>query len=284
MLSRRQLVFAASAGLASVPACSFMMDADKNQCESDADCEARGFEGAVCVDNACQPSSTSARWACLGRVKWPSSSTAPPAITLMVVDVLTTKPPEGMSIRVCPKLDVNCASPMSEGFSNDAQGRVVVTVDPGFDGYLEISAPSITPALFFVVRPIWQDTVVQNVLPVVSAEGFDGIAQAIGTTLDLTNDGHTYALASDCADAPADGVRLEIDRQTPTTATYYMINNVPVATASATDASGSGGFLNLMPGFTKITGFVSVTGAQIGEASFLVRAGAVSYPRILPTP
>lgn len=202
----------------------------------------------------------------------------------MVIDVMTSAPPADLSIRACAKLDVQCATPLQATFSTDAQGRVVATVNAGFDGYLELTSPTITPALFFVVRPVWEDTVVPTPLPVVSPQGFEGIAQAIGTSLDLATMGHTYALVSDCLDAPAEGVRLEIDKETASTARYYMINQVPVGTAPATDSSGSGGFLNLAPGFTKITGYVSSTGARVGEAGFVVRAGAVSYPRVLPTP
>jgi hypothetical protein len=62
-----------------------------------------------------------------------------------------------------------------------------------------------------------------------------------------------------------------------------MVNNVPVGSATATDAAGSGGFLNLESGFTSITGYVSSSGARIGESGFIVRAGAVSYPLIVPT-
>jgi hypothetical protein len=131
---------------------------------------------------------------------------------------------------------------------------------------------------------VWQDTVIQNVLPVVSAEGFRGIAEALGTTLDLEKLGSVYALASDCSGAPAPGVRFEVDRQTETTKRYYMVNNVPVGSAVATDAAGSGGFLNLGAGFTSITGFVSSSGARIGQSAFIVRAGAVSYPLVLPSP
>jgi hypothetical protein len=265
-------------------ACSRLVDFGRQQCTTQLDCVALGFENATCVDQVCQLPSAPAPWSCLNNVKWPTAGQNRVSVTVTVMDVLALKPPEGMQVRICAKLDVDCQSPADGTVSFDAQGRVVATVNSGFEGYLEITAPTITPALFFVVRPVLQDTVVQNVLPVVSPQGFESIAGALRTTLDLVDYGHTYALASDCNDAPAAGVRLEIDRQTATTTRYYMINNAPLGTASATDASGSGGFLNLQTGFTKITGYVSATGARIGEASFIVRAGAVSYPRVLPTP
>ena len=113
-------------------------------------------------------------------------------------------------------------------------------------------------------------------LPVVSPQGFRGIAEAIGTSLNLDTLGQPYVLAADCAGEPAAGVHFELDQMTPSTASYYMICKVPVASAVATDASGSGGFINLGSGFTRISARVSTTGVRIGEAGFIVRAGAVS--------
>lgn len=222
-------------------------------------------------------------WSCLGNVARPASGANMVSLTVRVVDVLTMQPPAELQTKLCPKLDVDCSHPL-EGMSYlDQTGRLVVQLPAGFDGYIELSSSATVPGLFFVTLPIWQDTVIQSVLPVVSADGFHGIASALGTTLDLEQLGHVYALASDCSGAPAEGVRFEIDRQTATTKRYYMVNNVPVGSAAATDAAGSGGFLNLDIGFTSITGFVSSSGARIGESGFIVRAGAVSYPLILPS-
>lgn len=279
--------FALSVGLA---ACSLALDTSDVQCRADADCVARGFAGARCVDQVCvagdagTDAATSA-WACLGHVTWPSTGPTKAKLSVPIVDVLTGKAPVGISARLCPKLDTSCSSPLAGTAAvNASTGLLEATVDAGFDGYIELTGSSITPALFFVTKPIWQDTTLASVLPVVSKQGFEQIATAIGTTLDLTTKGHLYALASGCDDKPAAGVRFEVDKLGADSKGYYMIANVPVGNSSATDASGSGGFLNLAPGFTKSTGYVSSTGARIGEAGFAVRAGAVSYVRVLPTP
>ena len=273
-----------SVALAVSPSCSFLINTSKRQCESQADCVELGFEDQVCVDRVCQPSDATLAWACLGNVQRPVSDDGDVSLSIMVVDVLTTQPPEGLHAQLCPKLDVDCTRPLSGRTSMDEHGRLVAQVRAGFDGYIELIAPGITPALFFVTQPIWHDTAFEHVLPVVSPEGFRGIAQAIGTTLELDTLGHTYALAGDCGGAPAAGVHLEIDQMTEKTASYYMINNVPVASAAATDASGSGGFLNLESGFTRMTARGASSGGRIGESGFIVRAGAVSYPLVLPSP
>ncbi len=264
-------------------ACSVLYDTSEVQCESDSDCADRGFEGAACVDHVCQDVSASGDWGCLGSVQWPSAGSGKMTLSVMVIDVITEQPPTDLEVKLCPKLDVECTNPSDSDQRFNEQGMLEVTVNAGFDGYLEMTSPTITPSLFFVTRPVWEDTVVPGVLPVVSPEGFDGIAQAIGTTRDPEM-GHTFVVAANCNGEPAAGVRFEVGDENEKTAPYYMINNAPVGSQTSTDAAGNGGFLNLDTGFASITGYVASSGALIGESSFIVRAGAVSYPRIIPTP
>lgn len=236
-----------------------------------------------CIERVCQSKDAIMVWSCLGDVQRPASGARTVSLTVPVVDVLTMQPPAELEVKFCPKLDVDCSHPLSGAFYFDQAQRLVIEIQAGFDGYVELTSPGSLPALFFVTLPLWQDTVIQNMLPVLSAESFQGIAKALGSTLDLEELGHVVALASDCSGAPAEGVRFEIDRETTSTKRYYMVNNVPVDSAVATDAAGSGGFLNLASGFTSITGFVSSSGARIGDSAFIVRAGAISYPLILPS-
>ena len=264
--------------------CSFLLDTNKVQCSKDADCSEHA-SNLSCVDHVCVDVTSSSPWACLGNVAWPTASSTTVTLTLPVVDVITSAFPKDLKVRACSKLDIQCVSQLSATVDvSSTPGLLKVTLAPGFDGYLELTSPTITPALFFVVKPVWEDTTLTAPLPVVPPQGFEGIAQAIGTTLDLTTMGHVYALAGDCKGTPAAGVRFDIDKKGAQTSAYYMINSTPLSTAPSTDTSGAGGFLNLPTGFLKLTGYVSATGARIGEAGFVIRAGAVSYPRLIPTP
>jgi hypothetical protein len=274
----------ASVVLLSLSSCSLVLDTSKVQCNTDSDC-AEHDSNLSCVDQVCVDATTSRPWACLGNVAWPSGTSAKVVLALPVVDVITSAFPRDLQVRACSKLNVDCTPPLSATVDvSSTPGLLKVALDSGFDGYLELTSPTITPALFFVVKPVWEDTTLTSPLPVVSRQGFQGIAQAIGTTLDLTSMGHVYALASDCTGTSAAGVRFEVDKKSAQTAGYYMINMTPVSSSPATDSSGAGGFLNLPTGFSKLTGYVSATGARIGEVGFVIRAGAVSYPRLIPTP
>lgn len=284
----RRRLHALPAVLAFGSGCSIAFPVGDVQCQVDADCAARGpaFEGSVCSNEVCVPGDVtpSGPWSCLGEVEWPSTGAGAPRLSFRVIDVLTSSPPVGLEARVCSKLDIACDNPLPAPTSIDQQGLVTAEVSAGFDGYVELVSPTTTPALFFVTKPVHADTVVPGVIPVVSPEGFGAIAQAIGTTLDLQGSGHVYALSSDCDDAAARGVRFELDKMGAATTAYYMINNAPLGTAGATDAAGAGGFLNVPPGFVTITGFVADTDARVGDSSLVIRAGAVSYPRVVPSP
>jgi hypothetical protein len=265
-------------------ACSLIVDTTSRQCESQDDCGALGLEGMECIERVCQAVDAIKTWDCLGNVARPASGEKMVSLAIRIADVLTKQAPADLAVKFCPKLDVDCSHPLAGAFYVEPTGRLIAQVQAGFDGYIELSSAEIIPALFFVTLPVWQDTIIQNVMPLVSAESFRGIAEALGTELDLETLGDVYALASDCAGAPAPGVRFEVDRQTETTKRYYMVNSVPVGSAIATDAAGGGGFLNIASGFTSITGFVASSGARIGESAFIVRAGAISYPLVLPVP
>jgi hypothetical protein len=264
-------------------ACTLLVDTTARQCASHEDCGALGLAGMQCVERVCQSHDAIMVWRCLGNVVRPASEARMVSLTLRVVEALTTQAPADLQAKFCSKLDVDCSHPLAGASFVDQAGRLVAQVQAGFDGYIELSSSATLPALFFVTLPVWQDTVIENVVPLLSAESFQGIASALGTALDLEQLGDVFALTSDCAGVPAAGVRFEVDRETATTKRYYMVNNVPVGSATATDAAGSGGYLNLEAGFTSITGFVASSGARIGEAGFIVRAGAVSYPLILPS-
>ena len=265
------------------PACSLLVDTSARQCATQEDCGALGLQGMMCIELVCQSMDAIMVWNCLGGVTRPQSSASTVTLSIRVVDVLTTQPPVDLQVKFCPKLDVDCSHPLDGTYYMDEMRRLVVELPTGFDGYVELMSPATIPALLFVTLPVSQNTVIANTLPMVSTEAFRGIAKALGTMLDLDKFGDVVALASDCSGAPAQGVRFEINRHTASTTPYYMVNNVPVGSAQATDAAGSGGFLNLASGFTSITSFIASSGARIGESGFIVRAGAISYPLILPT-
>jgi hypothetical protein len=62
-----------------------------------------------------------------------------------------------------------------------------------------------------------------------------------------------------------------------------MVKGVPSSKATATDSSGWGGFLNLLPGTATLSGKLS-DGQTLGIESTLIRADTITYTALLPLP
>jgi hypothetical protein len=283
-LSLPRLVGVAFALLAS--ACSLILKTDESQCATDDDCHKRGaaFANAVCVANICQK--VTDPLACIGSVKPPP---APPpgkvSITMAFHDTVTqTQLGAGISVRPCPKLDFSCTTPVGPAVKTDASGSATLDLPAGFDGYLEIDNGTKTvPALwYFSPVPIKDGT--YNVA-LLSPTSFDRIAAGVGATID-PNAGHAFIFALDCTSTYgtfAAGMSFSSDQGSAETSAFYLINGIPSKKATATDASGVGGFANLPPGTVTVTASVAATGARSGSISALIRTGVITYAPIAPS-
>jgi hypothetical protein len=287
---RSTLRFPALAALAVLAspllACTLITKTDDTQCSTNDDCRKRGaaFASAVCVANACQ---VNGALSCIGSAK--AQPTPPPGnvkITMSFFDeVSNTKQLAGVTVRACSKLDVTCASPLPNSTAtSDAQGNATFTLPAGFDGYLEINGSSTMSALwYFSPFPVTDGTYNVGLL---SPNDFQLIAQTSGATIDA-NAGHSFNLALDCTAKYGTftaGMSFDADKKTSGTRPFYVINGLPSTTATATDASGIGGFANLPPGVVTVTATLQSTGARSGSASVLIRTGVITYSPIAPGP
>lgn len=66
------------------------------------------------------------------------------------------------------------------------------------------------------------------------------------------------------------------------TTLLYMASGAPPNTATVTDSTGEGGFINVKPGPAALTG--SVGGKPFGTVKVLARAGFRSQSNLVPTP
>jgi hypothetical protein len=298
----RRLV-ALSAPLALVlSACSVLLTTDDKQCTSSDDCHKRGaaFANTVCVASVCLPSSSvgdsgggadaDTSLACIGSAKaQPTAPSGNVSVTMSFYNpVSPTKHLSGITIRACPKLDVTCTNALPGTSTSDSQGNATLTVPAGFDGYLEINGNgngnSIVPALwYFSPFPVTDGTYNVGLF----AQGdFQNIAQTSGATIDPSL-GHSFAFALDCAEQYGSftaGMSFDVDKKSTETRSFYLINGLPSTTATATDASGIGGFANLPTGIVTLTATLQSTGVRSGSSSVLIRAGVITYSPIAPGP
>jgi hypothetical protein len=209
--------------------------------------------------------------------------------------VTTEEPFVGAAVKACAKLDYACANPLDTATA-DANGLVTLTVPgglSGFDGYLEVnggqvagSGAAVFPSLWypipFIVADGWRGRTL-----LLSADEYVGLAAATGTTLDPTR-GHVALNAVDCAYGPAADVTFSVDVADAQTVVFYLVNGVPVTTATATDQSGLAAFANLptMGSPTRLTVVRASAGAAAGKSmgslTFVIRPGTLTTSSSFP--
>lgn len=261
--------------------CSVLVDQNRVQCLTNEDCTARGgdFTDSVCLETVCRPNPT---WACLGDVSWtPPTESRKFNVTLHIRDLITDQPTQGVTAQVCLKLDVGCSQPILRNVIGDQDGNVTVPLDPGFDGYVELATKDTMPGLYFFYPPINGDRDVPLV-PLFPPVELSKLA-ALNAKSVMPDRGHLIVGAYDCLHGPAEGVTLTTPDGDAITSTFYVLQKIPTATATATDSSGRGGFINLRAGQVAVMGELP-DGRRVGSANVFVRPGSVTYTSLVPSP
>lgn len=275
---------AATGWLAGLCGCSLALDASEVQCTVAADCTARGFVGAACVDSACivDPNPVDPRWACIGNIPEPVEQ---PGVTHIyrqaINDVVDELPPEGLTVKLCQTVDIACASPLIADVPVAADGTVEVEVPSGFEGYLDLVSDETMPALLFLGPPITADVLQTEPVQLVSQGLFDSIVTLAGYTPNPER-GHALVLMADCNNVGAPGVSMSIDVDDPDTHRFYLYDLIPDPAATLSDDSGNGGYLNIPQGFATIEVTLAEANLLYSRARFQVRQGTISYVGLTP--
>lgn len=289
-------------------ACSLAFDLDRNQCESNADCEAI-VAGSTCVEHVCtEPQSQGGsgggggpneggggappipeNFSCLGSFVEPDPGD--PVHHSYRLELATGQPgtpPLNMSVDLCNKLDVDCTNPQTITPDADS-GSFEFDVAKSFQGFLLVhaDAPSspdpipIVPTIVFFLSPVVvpeKEIVVRVIDPV----SFEALSNAAGVPIDPDR-GTSIVLTYDCNGDRAKGVHLESDDVDADTTPFHFKAALPDPNSVQTDDQGAGGFVNMPPGDFTVRSYVYDGHYFIGETSFLSRAGFLSYVPIGPT-
>lgn len=264
--------------------CSYLVESGRVQCDADEDCATQGVDAPamVCIDSVCEPSGEDPAWGCLGRVEWPAPPTRLVVLSLPLLDLVTGDALPGVTARACSKLDADCDHPLTTDSVSDGAGIVVLTVEAGFDGYIELRSAATQPALFFLYPPVVAD-LQAPALPLFRVDDFQSVAQASGNP-PIADYGHVFVGARDCQGSPAAGVSLSGFDLGPLVSLFYLVDGLPVAAATATDSSGRAGFVNVAPSTVVVVGTLAASGQRVGEVSLRVRPGEISYSSMVPSP
>jgi hypothetical protein len=302
---RKASCCAEAATCAANPACA-ALDRCRTNCFSSTtcpvDCGTQYPDGATdfnalfhCTDQCASSCVPGQDWACLDKpIIWPKpKGTGTITFSVTFVDFTSESPFVGAMVKACAKLDFMCSTPHSTG-TTDATGLVTLTVPAGlagFDGYLDVTGgklggtggaifPSLWYPIPFVVADGWRGRT-----QILSAEEFNLLTLVTGKQLDSTR-GHFAATATDCDFGVAPGVSFVADGADPASQPFYIVGSGPAATATETDTSGIGGFINLPATPARllvVRAFSGMAGGKtMGTTTFILRPGALTFASLFP--
>ncbi len=273
-----------------VEGCSVIVAPGEAQCQVTADCEARGFSGAACIDQICVDSaSADPAFGCLGNVVEPvPDKTKKVAFPIRLAYAIGGAPFNTGKVSVCDKLDVDCtqANPdYPKDITPDVDGNVLVNVVEGFDGFVKIlDTGKIVDSLVYVGRPIVKAPKVKEIQLLRPGEP-ELLAKSAKKMVDPLR-GTCILLAVGCDGEAVGGVRFESPNADDESTAFYLINQAPTLppTATETDADGFGGFFNLPVGPALARTIRTEGDTYVGESSFQIIANTITYVQISPTP
>jgi hypothetical protein len=281
MIRNRSLLFILAILGAASSACSVYVDSDRHQCKAQEDCAALGtaYADYVCKDFLCQApeAPVDQTWACLDATPEPVSGSVQVNITL--VDLLKQTPLEGVTLSLCAKLDGTCSLPMQPQYVSNSAGQIDVVMPAGFDGYFQADGAGIYPSLIF--PPSTRKQRAPSTIPLMAYDFFATMAKGVRAT--VTADRSAILMtALDCLGRPAAGLQLSSPDIDAETVSYLIADGMPSRTATVTDESGNGGFVNVPAGTVIINSSLESGNRPVGTAGVQARAGRVSMAIIMP--
>lgn len=217
----------------------------------------------------------SPEWACIG-----GEPEAPPAelgtstvtFSIFIADTVSRQPPPGLTVAACSPLDVECASPMVDGIRPDENGMIHAQVPQNFAGFFRVVSDQSVPAVLYVDRPVTANITAEPML-VIGDAAFKALTSGQGVTIDEQM-GHLLLRAFDCNGVSSPQMRFTNNRGGQP---FAFVDGLPVVGETITDAQGTAGFINVLPGLAVVQS-QRVSDARVtSTASGQVRAGWFTY-------
>jgi len=288
-------------------ACSFLVDANKEQCTTDSDCTARGasFAGAICKDSKCiaKPApedsgspiedagaadAPTGPWRCVGTVAWEKVNLSR-TITLVqhFNDFVSGQPLANVGLKACLRADVACANPFSTATTDDA-GSAPLRLPYAFDGYWLLlpppnSSPELITMLIHELPPPVKELEDAPPTQPISRSNLTTLASLAGVSMDPER-GHMTVSIVDCDGHRVPGISIEADPTDEKTKIFYLENKLPNLTRTFTDSEATVGLSNLQPGVVTITAKIADTGTVVARYAALVQADKLTSFILPPTP
>ncbi|HWO15054.1 MAG TPA: hypothetical protein VNN80_36375 [Polyangiaceae bacterium] len=266
----------ALAAATTLPGCSLVVDAEREQCSTDLDCRVRGaaFAEALCIDSLCQADPT---WACVDSLSTPPEQ-APVEASLSLVSFFDRSPIPGVHATLFSGLDLELRSPLDTA-DTDAEGRATLSVPANFEGLVRLDADGvIEPTLYYPTLPVSAATGLGQVFAGTPG-GSANLAGLIGAVPQAER-GIALVTLQDCNAGGGAGATLVFSGETQGSTPFYAFNGLASSSARAFDQTGQAGIVNLRPG---VVGIEARWGDKtVSSASVLVRADHATLVTLLP--
>jgi len=246
------------------------------------------------------PATSTNDWSCLGHVTLALPAKPTLAWQVEPIDIVSAKPFPGLAVQACPAGDGPCANPVATATTDATTGIATLSVpsgQEGFTGFWQAQPTGDVPNLLFSNIPIRNDVQVDGrqqwsageVLVALGSGGvqWDSTKGIVGFQI---HDCNSSFLHQDTTPSPGgprvvgQGVSVSISSTAPGIVAGYFLGDTLSTTATQTDASGQGGFVNVPEGWVTFTAKLAATGQTIGTASVYSKAGALTGTVLAPSP
>jgi hypothetical protein len=229
-----------------------------------------------------QPS-TGDPWSCVRgpRANVPSPEERPQTVTytVSVVDWVTQEAPEGLTIKVCNRIDALCSEPLAV-INPPPERQLSFQLPARFEVFLTLEATDHVPATYYFDGPVVENRV-GGLIQLLRLATVAGLAQQfLAIQLDPTM-GVLSLRSYDCNGAITAGAVFEMEPNMGVP--YTLINGAPTRSIIPTDASGLAGFANVPEGAFIARGFVADDNREFGLANFSMKPGWFSLVEVRST-
>jgi hypothetical protein len=217
-------------------------------------------------------------WACLNAPPPASSERATVSYTVTIVNTVTNAPPPGLVVQACDDVDVDCSRPVSSRTGVSPDGRVRVSLSPGFDGFLNIQSDVTLPTRLYLDGLLVEDQD-GGLLELIDQPSVVGLAETAGFQL-APDTGVVLARGFDCQGKLSSGIAFESDPPGPA---FAFIDGLPIQ-VNTTGSEGLVVFVNVPRGFLLINGAISDGSRPMGSATVESVLGTIVYADVRPPP
>jgi hypothetical protein len=165
------------------------------------------------------------------------------------LQIVQATPAPGIAVQPCGNLDPACVNPVAPVVVTGDAGIATFAMNGAFDGFYSMKRSDSFPTLFYPGRLLASEPTIGYPVAVLPFSVAAELGAAIGITVNTDADaglGHIFEAVFDCTDRHAAGVSFSLAVDAGTL--FYTENGVPSTSATQTDPSGAGGFLNVPAG------------------------------------